>query len=136
MSTVKLNAVGLRWVNELAEYDFEIQYRPGKKNGDADGLSRNTMTGEQELYTHHVDEETIKAVWSGALESTRNVNVNTTGVQKIVSMGEIKDIQITAEMLSAEQNKDEIIGPVYRLMLSGIKFSKKELRSLDRATKI
>ncbi len=40
MSTAKLNATGIRWVGELAEYNFTIHYRPGKKNGDADGLSR------------------------------------------------------------------------------------------------
>ena len=39
MSTAKLNATGIRWVGELAEYNFTIHYRPGKKNGDADGLS-------------------------------------------------------------------------------------------------
>ena len=41
MTTAKLNATGMRWVSELAGYDFEIKYRPGKSNGDADGLSRN-----------------------------------------------------------------------------------------------
>ena len=40
MSTAKLNATGIRWVGELAEYNFTIHYRPGKSNGDADGLSR------------------------------------------------------------------------------------------------
>ena len=40
MSTAKLNATGVRWVGELADYNFTIHYRPGKNNGDADGLSR------------------------------------------------------------------------------------------------
>ena len=40
MSTAKQNATGIRWVGELAEYNFTIHYRPDKKNGDADGLSR------------------------------------------------------------------------------------------------
>ena len=40
MSTAKLNATGLRWVADQANYQFTIKYKPGKQNGDADGLSR------------------------------------------------------------------------------------------------
>ena len=38
--TAKLNATGHRWVAELADFDLTIKYRPGRENGDADGLSR------------------------------------------------------------------------------------------------
>ena len=44
MTTAKLNATGMRWVTELADYDFVIKYRPGKSNSDADGLSRNPLS--------------------------------------------------------------------------------------------
>ena len=40
LSSAKLNASGLRWVSELADFNFTIKYRPGKANGDADTLSR------------------------------------------------------------------------------------------------
>ncbi len=39
---MKLDATGQRWVAELANYDFEIQYRPGRLNTDSDALSRIT----------------------------------------------------------------------------------------------
>ena len=29
-----------RWIEDLSAYDFEIQYRPGKKHGNADSMSR------------------------------------------------------------------------------------------------
>jgi hypothetical protein len=29
-----------RWIKRLAEYDFEIEHRPGKQHGNADALSR------------------------------------------------------------------------------------------------
>ena len=43
LTTAKLNASGLRWVAELSDYNFEIKYRPGKTNVDADCLSRNSL---------------------------------------------------------------------------------------------
>ena len=43
MTTAKLNTNGLRWISELANYDFSIKYRKGKKHIDADFLSRNPI---------------------------------------------------------------------------------------------
>ena len=40
LTSAKLNVTGLRWVGELADFNFEIRYRPGKLNNDADSLSR------------------------------------------------------------------------------------------------
>ena len=40
LTSAKLDATGHRWVAALANYDFSIRYRAGKKNLDADGLSR------------------------------------------------------------------------------------------------
>jgi len=40
LTTAKLNATGLRWVGELADFNFQIKYRPGRANTDADSLSR------------------------------------------------------------------------------------------------
>ena len=39
-SSAKLNATGLRWVGELADYHFTIRCCPGKTNIDADTMSR------------------------------------------------------------------------------------------------
>ncbi|KAJ8348558.1 hypothetical protein SKAU_G00271470 [Synaphobranchus kaupii] len=36
-----LSAVGHRWLSALSTYDFDVQYRPGRHNIDADLLSRN-----------------------------------------------------------------------------------------------
>ena len=40
LTTAKLDATGQRWIAALSNYNFDIKYRSGKKNADADGLSR------------------------------------------------------------------------------------------------
>ena len=44
LTTAKLDATGQRWTAALASYDFDLIYRPGLKNTDADAMSR---------YPHH-----------------------------------------------------------------------------------
>jgi hypothetical protein len=40
MTTAKLKAVEQKWVAELSRFNFEVKYRSGKSNGNADALSR------------------------------------------------------------------------------------------------
>ncbi|RXN22438.1 Transposon Ty3-G Gag-Pol poly [Labeo rohita] len=48
MTSAKLDATGQRWVSHLSIYDFDIQYRRGQDNSNADALSRmsNQEVGE------------------------------------------------------------------------------------------
>ena len=53
----KLDATGNRWLSSLAPYDFNIVYRPGKSNIDADVLSRypgNIDTEPEEILSDSV----------------------------------------------------------------------------------
>lgn len=45
LRTAKLGAVEQRWVAQLANFDYEIQYRPGREHTNADVLSRLPVTG-------------------------------------------------------------------------------------------
>ncbi|KAL7882597.1 hypothetical protein SRHO_G00002550 [Serrasalmus rhombeus] len=40
LQTAKLGATEQRWVAQLASFDFEVKYRAGRENGNADALSR------------------------------------------------------------------------------------------------
>ena len=39
LTSAKLNATGLHWIGELADFTFDIKYRPGTSHIDADTLS-------------------------------------------------------------------------------------------------
>ena len=51
LSSARLNASGLRWISELADFNFKIEYRPGKINLDADTLSRLPQNFESYMKT-------------------------------------------------------------------------------------
>ncbi len=67
MSTAKLNAVGYRWVGELSDFRFDIKYRPGKMNVDADVLSRCPLDINQYITecTEELSNELVKTTWEG-----------------------------------------------------------------------
>ncbi len=68
MTTAKLNAVGHRWVGELSDFRFDIKYRPGKSNIDADTLSRLPLDIEAyaESCTKECAEDVVRAIWDGS----------------------------------------------------------------------
>lgn len=63
MSTAKLNSAGHRWVGELADFKFNVRYRPGKANIDADTLSRCPLDISKYIAgcTEEFTEEVIRA---------------------------------------------------------------------------
>ncbi|XP_063059157.1 retrovirus-related Pol polyprotein from transposon 412 [Engraulis encrasicolus] len=48
LSSAKLGALEQRWASQLASFDFDIKYRSGKSNGNADSLSRQHPSGPVE----------------------------------------------------------------------------------------
>ena len=51
LTSAKLNARSLRWVGELADFRFQVKYRPGKSNSDAETLSRIPLNIEDNMAT-------------------------------------------------------------------------------------
>ncbi|MEW8548375.1 MAG: hypothetical protein AB2693_33140, partial [Candidatus Thiodiazotropha sp.] len=58
LTTAKLDATGQRRIAALSNYNFDIKYRSGKKNVDADGWSRC----QEEEQSHIVFPQVLKAV--------------------------------------------------------------------------
>ena len=61
LTSAKLDATGHRWASALGEYSFDIFYRPGLKNTDADSMSRYPFEKEG-TGMEQIPGDTIKAV--------------------------------------------------------------------------
>ena len=64
LTTAKLDATGHRWLAALSSYDFSLIYRSGRKNLDADALSRLPANNKETLFN-----DVIKAICQGVLAS-------------------------------------------------------------------
>ena len=66
--SAELNATGLRWVGELADFNFSIKYRPGKCHIDADSFSRMPFDINKYMpeCTESIPEETVKTMHQSA----------------------------------------------------------------------
>ena len=62
LTTARLDAAGHRWLAALSVYDFDIIYRPGKQNQDADALSRRPIDDINQI----ISADSIKAVCHAA----------------------------------------------------------------------
>ena len=67
LTRAKSNASGHRWVSELADVSFTINYRPGHSNKDADALSRMPLDigSYEKLYTERILPADSMAVFVG-----------------------------------------------------------------------
>ena len=75
--TPKRNSTGHRWASELADYNCEIKYRPGKVNQAADTLSRMPLDIDRYMkaYMQETSQDVISATVSGimALQNSSSV---------------------------------------------------------------
>lgn len=59
LTSAKLDATSYRWLAALSTFDFQLQYRAGKQNQDADGLSRRPHSG---LADDHISEKEMERI--------------------------------------------------------------------------
>ena len=141
LTTAKLNATALRWVNGLADYHFSIKYRAGKKHIDADYLSRHPVDEINQLKEEtdvKVESEDVNLVFSGASKKESQVKqVNVEMLQMKAKDSELETlIKIENEDVIREQKKDCVIGPVYELVELKTNVGKAERKGLSRDSKI
>ena len=113
LTTAKLDATGHLWLAELSLYDFSIKYRPGLKNGDADGLSRRSVITENEVHL----------ICNGIL------------AQEPPQVGIIQVSKVQAVNWQRRQNADEAIKLIASFVEMGRKPPYREWSSLPEETK-
>ena len=135
MTSAKLNATGMRWVNELSEYDFELKYKPGKKNGDADGLSRNPLTVdelEQEC-TESCDHDVLTSI---LLAAKTEVHCHSLSADVLVSpLPDIPAEPLSCTDMAKAQSEDVVVGPVYKAVAMNTRPNRREWMDLSKKSK-
>ena len=93
LETANLGAVEQRWVAQSAEYDFEVHYKPGRENTNADVLSRLPRAPEPEVSDTDKDflviqaEEVRACLWPGPKANERMPDVQVTSQAAVTAKG-------------------------------------------------
>ena len=141
MTTAKLNAVGHRWVGELSDFRFDIKYRPGKSNIDADTLSRLPLDIEaySESCTKECSEDVVCAVWDGS-KVAKQKDVAWVAALNISSQADPSPPfdhlnTISHDELAEEQRADEAISELIKLKEAGTPLTDEIRKAASGATK-
>ena len=66
LTSAKLDAMGQHWVTALSIYNFQIYYRSGKTNANADALSRIPWDASEIQNCKKIDKVTVQATMTKA----------------------------------------------------------------------
>ncbi|KAL6491090.1 hypothetical protein MHYP_G00014350 [Metynnis hypsauchen] len=135
LSTARLNAVGHRWVGELADFYFDIKYRPGKVNIDADTLSRYPVSLPEDMaeFTESLSPEVVTAVWQG--NKATEDEVPWVAALQMTSMADVGSAGVTVispQDIEQAQKEDEVIREVLKLKETGCIPRESEKKQMSR----
>ncbi|KAJ8016011.1 hypothetical protein DPEC_G00002690 [Dallia pectoralis] len=137
LGTANLGGVEQRWVAQLAELNFEVLYKPGRLNTNADALSRipSSEVPEQEDTEKdfiRLNSEEVRACLWAAQESKQGETDVRVAVQASIrkvlngySWNEIRELQ----------RSDALMGPIYNAVSKGRKPSRAEQQSMPPESK-
>lgn len=141
LTSARLNAVGHRWVGELADFHFDIKYRPGKRNADADMLSRYPVGLEQYMkdHTETVSPEVVSAVWQGN-KATKSNDVPWVAALQLTDENDETDLPdsvmtIMPENIRAAQQEDTAIKEIVSLKQRDWSPNEKDKRNMCKETR-
>ncbi|KAL0186035.1 hypothetical protein M9458_017705, partial [Cirrhinus mrigala] len=84
LTSAKLDATSYRWLPALSTFSFKLLYRPGRQNGDADGLSRRPHGMLADDLKSQKERERIQQFTQDHLSDPMNVNVVDHSVVKAI----------------------------------------------------
>ena len=103
---------------QLADYQFDIKYRPGKLNIDADYLSRHPIDvfkTHMEGENHVLEAEDVGIIFNEAAKRDRMwVDSNSVSVQMLEESVSSGCQKISSQDLQEAQLSDSVISPVYQ----------------------
>ncbi|XP_067334566.1 uncharacterized protein [Channa argus] len=142
MSTAKLNAVGFRWVGELSDFRFDIRYRPGKVNVDADTLSRCPLDINKYMKecTEQLVGEAVTTTWEGC-RASKNQDVAWIAALTISQGDQLeassRDVLLPMDPaeLQRAQRDDSVIGEIMKMKESKKTLTDDMKRSVKGASK-
>ncbi|KAK3104940.1 hypothetical protein FSP39_013542 [Pinctada imbricata] len=97
LTSAQLDATGHRWIAALAAYDFDLKYRPGRNNADADAMSR--LPG---LLANTLQHDSIQAICHSQQIQTSYIESLTTSTEAIDNLDLPRFPKI--DIRSAQQN--------------------------------
>lgn len=108
-TSAKLDATQHRWLADLANYNFTMEYRSGQHNMDADDLSRR-----------HIFQDELKAIYHAVVSSAPIFN-STSGAaapQMATDEADVTDSLAKIDWVQ-EQSNDNILSQVKNILCSG-----------------
>ena len=148
MTTAKLKAVEQKWVGELSSFNFEIKYRPGKMNLNADALSRRPHPEDPDV-PEDFEEMEVEKVASvlGVTVIPEDLRCEILKAASLCASADVVELSVpfsatntfpglTKEGIVQKQQTDPVIGPVIKYVQTGEKPCRKTLSKESREVKI
>ena len=131
LTSAKLDATGQRWVAALSIYNFQIYYRSGKTNANADALSRIPWDASEIQNCKKMDKVTVQATMTKAEDPCAPQ-----GEQSVISLAAQFFAPDYAPKMSIrewrkEQEEDFAISKIMQLMHNDLLFKYKGTRNED-----
>ena len=133
LTSARLNATGHRWVAELADFNFNIKYRPGKSNADADTLSRLPLDMENYMRTCTTEvsqaelETTVHAIEAQSQGTVTWASAITTDPETLLPTTLPGNQMFSKRDVQRAQKEDQCLARVIFFLQRGQRPSKREL---------
>ena len=116
IQSAKLGATEMRWVAQLAQFNFQIFFRSGKCNTNADVLSRLGISTDsvQATLERLTSSSMLPNLIPEASEESCQITVNSTKVSSTLTFPEYSVVE-----LGLKQKNDSILGRVYHWQEKG-----------------